>query len=71
MNGMLLSMTDGYGGYSLVPTNMATFAAPTAIVYDGSAYLYVLDNYWFDSAYGTWVIRRVSVANGEERGGRE
>ena len=54
---------DGTG----TATGTATFSAPTAIVYDGSAYLYVLDNFWYKNAYGTWVIRRVSVSNGKER----
>ena len=64
-------MTDGNGGYSTsTVAGYATFSAPTAIVYDGSAYLYVLDNYWYHTAYGTWVIRRVSLPSGEEGGER-
>ena len=61
-------MSDGIGGANLIAiTGQATFSAPTAIVYDGSAFLYVLDSYWYNSAQGSWVIRQVSLAEGERR----
>ena len=64
------NVTTTVCGTNVPPTGSGAstwFAAPTAVVYDGSDFLYVLDNHFKTTAtkQQRWVILRVSVANGE------